>query len=271
MEVDGQPDPTMARLSEAEQIKATQLAAQGRPFYVADGRVVEGESSSQAQPPATSQPSPSSAGGWGYSPPPASAGGKPPSGYRFGPDGATLEVIPGGPADKQPENKPLPASALKLKLETTEALSVAEGVDGLLQGFEADIAAGRLDLGPAKNLSYQARNAAGKSTPQSRAYASFTAGLEKLRNDSLRLNKGVQTDGDAQRAWNELMANINDPGLVKASLKEFRELNTRGVRLEREKLQMIDQNYGSAAPQQPAAGGAAAELSDEELDKALGL
>jgi hypothetical protein len=116
-------------------------------------------------------------------------------------------------------------------------------VDGLLEGFERDIKNGALDLGPVKNLEYQARNAGGMSTPQSQKYASFTAGLEKLRNDSLRLNKGVQTDGDAQRAWNELMANINDPGVVKARLKEIRDINARGVRLQREKLKMIDQNY----------------------------
>lgn len=193
-------------------------------------------------------------------PAPAPAGSQPPSGYRFAADGQTLEPIPGGPADRPAQDKPIPVGALKLLLDATESLSVAEGVDELLAGFERQIESGTLDIGPMKNAISQARNFANQSNPQSTAYASFRAGLEKLRNDSLRLNKGVQTDGDAQRAWNELMDNINDEGVVKARLKEIREINARGVRLQQEKLRQIESNYQ---------GKAAADSPEDDIDALL--
>lgn len=186
----------------------------------------------------------------GYQPPKEAAGSVP-SGYRMTADGSALEPIPGGPADKPSDAKPLPVGALKLQLDATSALSVAEGVDDLLAGFERQIESGELDLGPVKNLMYRARNASNESTPQSRAYSSFESGLEKLRNDSLRLNAGVQTDGDAQRAWNELMSNINDTELVKKRLAEIRQINARGAELQREKMRQIEQNYRGTTQSAP--------------------
>lgn len=258
----GQADPTMAALPESEQIKAAQFAAAGMPFFVDGGRVMPGESSGPRQP--TNQPAanrqptldrrPLSEIGGGEDRPawvrPASGGQgggpKPPSGYRARPDGS-LEPIPGGPADPankpKPQDKPLPVGALRLQLDAKESLSVAEGVDSLIGNLLSDIDGGILDLGPLKNLEYKARNFAGESTPQSQAYGTFQASLEKLRNDSLRLNKGVQTDGDAQRAWNELLANTNDTAFVRKRLEEIRQINKRGERLQREKLNTIDRNY----------------------------
>lgn len=66
----------------------------------------------------------------------ATAGPKPPSGYRVGPADAdgntTLEVIPGGPADKPA--KPLPPSASKAIFENQQNLRRAEQALTLLEG-----------------------------------------------------------------------------------------------------------------------------------------
>jgi hypothetical protein len=187
-------------------------------------------------------------------PMPAPAGSAPPSGYRARPDGS-LEFIPGGPADPanrpQAQDKPIPVGALRLQLEAQEALSVAEGLDGQLAKYEGMIGDGSLDLGPVDNIASTARNALGVSSPNSRNYADFRAALEKMRNDSLRLNKGVQTEGDAQRAWNELTASINDPQVVKQRLATIRELNKRAIQLQQEKMRAIESNYRGkdAAPE----------------------
>jgi hypothetical protein len=184
----------------------------------------------------------------------APAGSAPPSGYRARPDGS-LEFITGGPADPankpQVQDKPIPVGALRLQLETQEALSVAEGLDGQLAKYEGMIGDGSLDLGPVDNIASTARNALGVSSPNSRNYADFRAALEKMRNDSLRLNKGVQTEGDAQRAWNELTASINDPQVVKQRLATIRELNKRAIQLQQEKMRAIESNYRGkdAAPE----------------------
>jgi hypothetical protein len=278
---DGQTDPDFAALPEAARTRAAELERQGLPYHIINGRLVEGYSAgaegapptnvqtSNVTPPPQAAPAPAQGdisrvpindlGGGAINPlrrpTKQAAGTTAPSGYRYMPDGS-LSFIPGGPADPankpQPQDKPMPVGALRLQLDASEALSVADGVDELLSGFERQIEEGVLDLGPVNNLTYQARNAANQSTPQSRAYGSFVAGLEKLRNDSLRLNKGVQTDGDAQRAWNELMANINDGKLVKQRLAEIRKINARGARLQQEKMDQIESNYrGKAAADSP--------------------
>jgi len=169
-----------------------------------------------------------------------------PSGFRMAADGATLEPIPGGPA-AQKQNappKPLPAAALKMQQEGLDAIGTAKSINADLDAINTQITDGKLDFGPVSNLYNKARNATGTSTEASRNFASFQANMEKLRNDSLRLNKGVQTDGDAQRAWNELFSNINDPKVVQQRLGEIRALNERAVQLRKLDIDNVRQNYG---------------------------
>jgi len=179
-----------------------------------------------------------------------------------------------------PGNKPLPAAALKMQQSELDALSTASGIDGQLARIQGQLEGGTLSFGPVSNLVSQARNASGMSNEASRNQASFRSTLEKLRNDSLRLNSGVQTDGDAQRAWNELFTNLNDTELVKQRLGEIRGINTRAAQLRKLNVDGIRANYGhepldtsryeqpGAAPEQrpaqaqPAAGSRSVTLAD---------
>ena len=140
--------------------------------------------------------------------------------------------------------KPMPAAALKMQQEGLENLSIASNINPMMQRFADDIDSNKLRLGPVANLMNRGKNFAGSSDEGSRNFASFQATLEKLRNDSLRLNKGVQTDGDAQRAWNELMSNINDPGVVKQRIKEIQGINERAVELHRMQVNQVRRNFG---------------------------
>jgi hypothetical protein len=85
---------------------------------------------------------------------------------------------------------------------------------------------------------------AGMSSDESRNFATFKSNMERLRNESLRLNTGVQTDGDAQRAWNELFQNITDTDLVKQRLQEIQRINKRGAELQKLKVDNVRANYG---------------------------
>jgi hypothetical protein len=74
-----------------------------------------------------------------------------------------------------------------------------------------DLHTGKLDLGMFKNWLNSGQNMAGISDEQSRAFARYQQFLQKVANDNLLLNKGVQTEGDAYRemkaigaAWSEL-------------------------------------------------------------------
>lgn len=149
----------------------------------------------------------------------------------------------GAPLPEKP--KPLPPAALRMQQEEMDAIGIAAGIEADLGKVDEQLAAGKLSLGPVENWKSRAQNWAGASSENSRNFASMTATLEKLRNDSLRLNKGVQTEGDAVRAWNELMANQNDPQLVRQRIAEIRAINRRAVDLRQMNIDAIRQNYGA--------------------------
>ena len=154
---------------------------------------------------------------------------------------AALATKPGAGAS----DKPMPPAALKLQTEALEAIGTASGTQANIAAFESQLAAGKLDFGPVSNLVNAGRNAAGLSTEESRNFSSFKSSLEKMRNDSLRLNAGVQTDGDAQRAWNELFASITDRGVVAQRLSEIKRLNEQAVKLQKAKVNSVRANYGN--------------------------
>lgn len=169
--------------------------------------------------------------------------------------------------------KPLPSTALKLQNEALDKLSIASNINHDLGAISSQIDSGKLSFGPLINLKNRALNLAGSSTEESRNFATFKSTLEKLRNDSLLLNTGVQTDGDAQRAWNELFENINDTEFVKKRLKEIQAINERGADLQKMQVDTIRSNYGapeidySRYESQPAAlgNGASGDFGSQAL------
>jgi flagellar biosynthesis chaperone FliJ len=143
-------------------------------------------------------------------------------------------------------NKPLPAAALKIQDEALSAYGAAGNIQASLDSKLKQIEDGKLKFGPLSNVTNKGLNAAGLSNEESRNYASFMSDLERLRNESLRLNTGVQTDGDAQRAWNELFQNINDTDLVKQRIQEIKSINARGSELQRLRIDGVRSNYNVA-------------------------
>jgi hypothetical protein len=142
-----------------------------------------------------------------------------------------------------PTSKPLPTSALKMQQEALDAIGVVGSVNADLSALEKQIESKKLGFGPISNVVNVGRNIAGVSSEESRNFATFKSNMERLRNESLRLNTGVQTDGDAQRAWNELFQNITDTKLVKQRLQEIQRINKRGAELQRLKIDQIRGNY----------------------------
>lgn len=141
--------------------------------------------------------------------------------------------------------KPLPVPAVKLQNELIGEIGSLAGINADLGGIAQQVEAGELTLGPVQNYMSDLKNKTGIGVDDnSRRYQSFVATLEKLRNDSLRLNKGVQTEGDAVRAWNELMANTKDPVYVAARIKEIQAINQRASILKRQQNDLMRSNYG---------------------------
>jgi len=140
--------------------------------------------------------------------------------------------------------KPMPTAALKMVQTSLDAINIASNTQADLGAIEQQMTDGKLKFGPMSNLANRGLNAAGMSTEESRNFSSFRSSLETLRNNSLRLNAGVQTDGDAQRAWNELFENINDSGVVKQRLAEIKKLNERAVIQHKLNVDGVRANYG---------------------------
>ena len=180
-------------------------------------------------------------------------------------------------ARREQKNVPkLPTSALKMQQEELDAVGTSASINADLAAMGQQIDSGKLQLGPVNNLLAKGKNLIGASDESSRNLATFQSTLEKLRNDSLRLNKGVQTEGDAQRAWNEMIANINDPKVVKQRLGEIQKINERAANLRKMNVENIRQNFGvepldtGGYQNQPAAVGGGGGSNVDALLKKYG-
>lgn len=180
-------------------------------------------------------------------------------------------------ARREQKNVPkLPTSALKMQQEELDAVGTSASINADLAAMGQQIDSGKLQLGPVNNLLAKGKNLIGASDESSRNLATFQSTLEKLRNDSLRLNKGVQTEGDAQRAWNEMITNINDPKVVKQRLGEIQKINERAANLRKMNVENIRQNFGvepldtGGYQNQPAAVGGGGGSNVDALLKKYG-
>jgi len=126
---------------------------------------------------------------------------------------------------------PMPAHVQRMESDDLEILGTAANINAMLAGYEDLMRRGQIPTTLPGRANAFIRNNAGASTEETRNLASFRADLERLRNESLRLNTGVQTEGDAQRAWSELIANMNDPAVVLRRLQEIQTYNNRAIEL----------------------------------------
>lgn len=143
-------------------------------------------------------------------------------------------------------SKPLPVGALKLQNEAIDSIGAASGVSELTGQLIGQVEQGQLELSPVNNFINSARNWAGMSSDESVNFANMKTGLEKLRNDTLRLNKGVQTEGDAERAMNEVLQSVNDPKVFKAAMQKLDAVNQRAAELQKVQVNTIRQNYNAS-------------------------
>jgi hypothetical protein len=137
----------------------------------------------------------------------------------------------------------LPPTALKMQQELVDTIGTLGTTNTRLGNIVKQIDSGKLDLSPTARASAWVRNNTNNSDENSRNISNLAATLEELRNASLRLNAGVQTDGDAQRAWNEIAANPNDTALVRDRLMFILEKNKEAAKLKKLQIEQLRQNF----------------------------
>jgi hypothetical protein len=144
--------------------------------------------------------------------------------------------------------KPLPTSALRIVDEANQAIAAASDSRALVDGAIAILKNDDVQLGAIRNIESRGRNFAGVSDENSRAFASIKQTLEKLRNNYLLLAKGVQTEGDATRAWNsEIGESVqNDNKLALQQLEKAGGMIDRALAAQQKRIDTVQTNFGNA-------------------------
>ncbi len=142
--------------------------------------------------------------------------------------------------------KPLPVGALKELLAVEDALGGTKVLGDIIDKNRTRLDNGTLQIGPLQSLIGNVRTGLGVAGDSDVALNEWNSDLTKIVNESLRLNKGVQTEGDAQRAATELM-NARDARTVRAALGRLETFNNQAIQLQRQKQNLINANYGRAS------------------------
>jgi hypothetical protein len=128
----------------------------------------------------------------------------------------------------QPKN--LPASLQKDEGKDLETIDTYTGqVAALKPALDAltpnEKGLRKLELGPLKNLKYEAQLAAGNSTPEALAYEGLKSAVDTAVNLQVSAEKGVQTDKDVLRFAKALVASYgrNDTEATMQALKRYQE------------------------------------------------
>ena len=153
--------------------------------------------------------------------------------------------------------KTLPAPLQKAEDADYEAIDTAtnlnSSIDPLIKklgGFGLKAEKPELNLSAINNAAYAARNFLGRSTPESLAYSQLQEAKTRIINDSLRLNKGTQTEGDAQRAANEIEAAFakNDTEATRRALLRLYDVNKTAVENKNTQIARRRRSQGVGSP-----------------------
>jgi hypothetical protein len=139
-----------------------------------------------------------------------------------------VDAQTGKPVDFAPkvEQKALPAVLQKAEEEDYDLGQAAINVSKDANKYVNSILNGTIKFGLKDRAVLATKSALGSSDPDVIARNDFERWKTEYTNESLRLNKGTQTEGDAVRAGKELMSAESPQDAAKAVLR-LRDLNAR--------------------------------------------
>ena len=124
--------------------------------------------------------------------------------------------------------KPLPTYLAKDEEKDFEIATAATNLSSDANNFIGRIKSGEIKFGLKDKASIRARQVFGSSDPDVIAREDYDKFLKVLTNESLRLNKGTQTEGDAVRAAKELESS-ESPEAAASAMRRLVEINVRRV------------------------------------------
>jgi hypothetical protein len=122
--------------------------------------------------------------------------------------------------------KPLPAYLAKDEEADYGTATAATNLASDANNFIGRIKSGEIKFGLKDRASIRARQIVGSNDPDVLAREDYDKFLKVLTNESLRLNKGTQTEGDAVRAAKELESS-ESPQAAAAAMRRLLEINVR--------------------------------------------
>lgn len=145
-------------------------------------------------------------------------------------------------------NKPLRPDLAKDEEADYKTASEARNLATEAYGYVNSIKAGNIKFGLKDRASITARSALGSNDPDVVARNDFERFKTRLVNESLRLNKGTQTEGDAARSIKELQSAESEVDAAKA-INTLAELNARKVSDAQKSIERRRVNAGSRLPE----------------------
>jgi hypothetical protein len=132
-----------------------------------------------------------------------------------------------------------------------ETLQLANDVDSQIKS----VIANKVNFNPANNAKLAVQSSLGSTSPEVLTYNELQRFNTKYVNDSLKLAKGTQTEGDAVRAAKELSNAKSTQDLILA-LQKMRDLNIKNIEtknkiiLSRRNSGGLTEDRGYSAPEQ---------------------
>lgn len=139
--------------------------------------------------------------------------------------------------------KTLPAYAFKAEGEDLDTAMQAVNLSGQVDNQIKSLITNKVDFSPVNKARLTTKAFAGSTDPDVLAYNEYNNFMTRLVNESLRLNKGVQTEGDAQRAFKELSSARSTADVIR-SLEKIRDINAKAAALRNDLVQARRKSSG---------------------------
>lgn len=150
------------------------------------------------------------------------------------------------------KNKPLPSYLAKEEEADFSTATAAANIATDAYGYINRIKTGEIKFGVKDKASIRARQLAGSGAPDVVAREEYDRFVENLVNESLRLNKGTQTEGDAVREAKALKSSESKEAAASA-MKRLIEINTRRAEGAASSVEKRRANAGFPSAPQPIA------------------
>jgi hypothetical protein len=161
-----------------------------------------------------------------------------------------MKIAEEGRKAETAKNKPLPSYLAKGEETDYDTAQAASNLAFDANNFINRIKSGDVKFGLKDKASIRARQLVGSSDPDVVAREDYDKFLKVLVNESLRLNKGTQTEGDAVRAVKELESS-ESPQAAASAMRRLVDINVRRVQDASKSVDTRRQNANFPAAPRP--------------------